>query len=297
MFPQLKSKKFFDISSGKVVNVIDQFENIAILDDKTRIDVKRLLDKSFYDEYIDPKEFFNQQNYQIFTEKIKSIPDEVIQKMEGNDESLIMEYDPEEEKRALLEKARTMNPINDIQNQIDKFKDLMDETPPIIINDVDVNPDRPIIQSQPTQTFTQPTQPLTVPIMEQPKLEDPMIIMFKNAKRNTDIKISLDIEDKIPKPEFIELMEDSYEVSIIDFLSEEFTKKILENPSIIKDKIKKEIENIVYKKVTKKPTPPETKIIKEGENPRRKTPTPPKDRVIKEGEQPSKPKTRKKLSS
>ena len=42
-------------------------------------------------------------------------------------------------------------------------------------------------------------------------------------------------------------MEDSYEVSLIDYLAEEFTKKLLENTSDIKEKIKQEITRLVYK--------------------------------------------------
>ena len=42
------------------------------------------------------------------------------------------------------------------------------------------------------------------------------------------------------------MMEDSYNTSIIDYFADEFTNKILENPSLIKDKIKEEINKIVY---------------------------------------------------
>jgi hypothetical protein len=75
--------------------------------------------------------------------------------------------------------------------------------------------------------------------------------MFRNVKRNTDFKISLDIENKIPRYDFIEMMEDSYNTSIIDFLANEFTNNLLENPDIIKNKIKEEIERLVYKKESK----------------------------------------------
>jgi hypothetical protein len=75
--------------------------------------------------------------------------------------------------------------------------------------------------------------------------------MFKNVKRNTDFKISLDVENKIPRYDFIEMMEDSYNTSIIDFLATEFTNNLLENPDIIKNKIKEEIERLVYKKESK----------------------------------------------
>ena len=56
--------------------------------------------------------------------------------------------------------------------------------------------------------------------------------MFKNVKRNTEFKINLKVDGKIPRLDFIEMMEDSYEISIIEYLADEFTDNILRNPSI-----------------------------------------------------------------
>ena len=66
---------------------------------------------------------------------------------------------------------------------------------------------------------------------------DPIISMFKKAKRNANFKLAIDIEKKIPRLDFIEMMEDSYETSIIDYLAQEFTDSILANPGLIKEKI------------------------------------------------------------
>ncbi len=243
MFPNLKNRRFIDLSSNESFQVKDQFENIAILSNNQRVDVKRLLDSNFYDEQIDPKDFLSQQSLISLAEKIKSIPTEALNTMKDDDGPAIMEYDPEEEKRMLMEKAMQMsNPNSAAQSQIEKFKDLMDEE------------DIPVVQphQSPQHQPVQPQDPIDRNSTMENKNphtspEDPMIIMFKNTKKNTDLKITFDIENKIPRPDFIEMMEDSYEVSIIDYLSEEFTKQILENPSIIKDKIKEEINKIVYK--------------------------------------------------
>ena len=80
-------------------------------------------------------------------------------------------------------------------------------------------------------------------------------INIKNIKKNTDFKISIDIDNKIPRPDFIEMMEDSYEVSIIDYLAKEFTKNIISDTSMIENKIKDAIKNIVYKKEEKAEDP------------------------------------------
>ncbi len=266
MFPNLKNRRFIDLSSNESFQVKDQFENIAILSNNQRVDVKRLLDSNFYDEQIDPKDFLSQQSLISLAEKIKSIPSEALNSMKDDDGPAIIEYDPEEEKRMLMEKARQMsnNPNSAVQDQIDKFKSLMDEEDIPVVQPHQDSSAYTSIQTQeyPTEENIRRTidQTLSKDIAQTSKQEDPMIVMFKNIKKNTNFKITIDIENKIPRPDFIEMMEDSYEISIIDYLSEEFTKQILEDPSIIKDKIKEEINKIVYKKkkeVNVIPTVPE----------------------------------------
>jgi len=75
---------------------------------------------------------------------------------------------------------------------------------------------------------------------------------FLYSSKFIDFNISIEIENKIPRIDFIEMMEDSYETSIIDFLAEEFTDKIIRNPDFIKNLIKDKIDSIVYKKNIKK---------------------------------------------
>jgi 3-methyladenine DNA glycosylase Tag len=41
------------------------------------------------------------------------------------------------------------------------------------------------------------------------------------------------------------MMEDSYEISIIDFLAEEFTQNLLKDPNLIRNKIKSEIKRLL----------------------------------------------------
>jgi len=70
--------------------------------------------------------------------------------------------------------------------------------------------------------------------------------MFKNVKKSVDFKFNVEVSNKIPRLDFIEMMEDSYETSIIEFLANEFTNNILSNPDIIKDSIKERIKQLVY---------------------------------------------------
>ena len=114
-------------------------------------------------------------------------------------------------------------------------------------------------QSTPVyQQSSQPSQPQSNKIHE----------IFDNVKRNKQFNVSIDYQSNIPRLDFIEMMEDSYDVSIIDYLAEKFTNELLANPSLIKDKIKNAIHTQVYgepkkeKKVEKAPVDKSTKIRK-----------------------------------
>lgn len=252
----LANRSFKNNKTGDVIKVIDSFENIAILENKQKIDTRTLMDSNQYTEQIDPASFFNNQGaYNILAEKIKNIPydklpedsqeltNRVSVNLENNslrpstEESAVVYSSEEDEKAELARKyGASISPADEISRQNEAFAKLLGEEEELPRSTVQVN--RNI-----EETNSQIRQPVSV----QPTI-DPVTQMFKNVKRNVDFSISIDIENKIPRLDFIEMMEDSYEVSIIDFLAEEFTNKILQDPSSIKTKIKQEIETLVYKR-------------------------------------------------
>lgn len=269
-------KKFTSLIDGRVVEVKDAFEDIIILQDGSKIKSSRLMDRSFYDEYIDPNSFFqNQSLLNTFAQKIKQIPDDVLNKMKDEDNPLInesvrnnsvndnsfrpkfddpaiLQADPEMEKLELMRKygikesSQQISPVVESQKQLEKFKYLIEElqNEEEEIQRIDVERhevEQPINQNLNNRAIIEERN--IVQIVQQ---EDPIITMFKNVKRVKDFKITVDIENKIPRPDFIEMMEDSYNISLIDFLSEEFTNQILQNPEQIKEKIKSEIKRMVY---------------------------------------------------
>jgi len=253
----MKDRKFKDLSNNKVVQVTDQFEDIIILDGKTKVKMNQLMDKRYFEDYIDPQSFFKNESFvNVFAEEIKKIPlddwkNRVPAEEMGFDpnsglrpaieESAVLPYDPEVEKQELLEKAKRMygqQPV--IENQSDWMKNILLEDDEDVSEQTQYQSPPPIIQQQPTQIIQQ--------IKEEKKM-DPILEMFKNVKRNTSFKIDFTVENKIPRVDFIEMMEDSYNTSIIDFLAQEFTDEILRNPSIITEKIKKKLMDLVYPEV------------------------------------------------
>jgi len=311
-------KSYKDNQTGEIINVVDIYENIAITDKKGKMDIRRLNDPIFYSEHIDPKNFFNNEStYNTFAEKINAIdlskiPDDssftdsgVSVKMEGIDpkfippstESAVVQYDPEEEKRELMQKYGAIDNNSELQKQNQAFSKILQDPQ-------ESNNNQPQIENQTAQQAIH--QVIQQPIQPVQQVEDPIITMFKQVKRKEDFSIDIKVEGKIPRLDFIEMMEDSYEVSIIEFLADELTKKLLEDPNSIKVKIMNEINEKVYPKPVNKSTAGSkgamTTTIKKTttkssntklEEVKVEPPKPPKDRIIVEGETPEKPKSMK----
>lgn len=240
----MNNKTFKNNKTGEIVKVIDSFENIAILENKTKEQVSNLLNPSLYTEQIDPNNFLNIQNtYSSIAEQIKSIPINSINDAEESviqvnadksfspiiNEPAIIQVSEDYEREELIKKYGAQNDRSELDRQNESFSRLLDEEN---VQKIEV-----VREGTPVQNdFNKKTQ----------TAEDPIITMFRNVKRNKEFSINLEIKNKIPRPDFIELMEDSYNYSIIDFLAQEFTDKILRNPQLIEDMIKQKIKEIVY---------------------------------------------------
>ncbi len=308
----LAGKVFKNNVTGSTVKVIDSFENIAILENKQKIDVNKLMDSNQYTEQIDPSSFFNNQGaYNSLAEKIKTIPAHLIQddgeiptsttsNYDGfnpaTNESAIVMTTEDDEKAELARKYGVSMNDNSLEKQNQAFAKLLgeetDELPQV--------PTTQIYDEQPVQKVEVRREQSSHQREVVQQVEDPIITMFKRTKRNVDFKINVEVSDKIPRLDFIEMMEDSYEISMIDFLAEEFTNKIIQDPSHIKETIKSKIKQLVYG-IESFPTPNNSQItdsVTQVNEPKTEDiqtpPAPPADRKIKEGELPSKPKTTRK---
>jgi len=296
----LSNKTFKNNATGEIIKVIDSFENIAILENKGKADVAQLLNPDLYTEQIDVSNFFNNQGaYNSLAEKIKTIPadkirddigGEVMINVDGNSsfsakpdmsESAIIMTTEEDERAELARKYGVVTPQNDLAKQSEAFNKLLNPEAEEV-QTVEVNREQTRVETQ---------RPIQQPVQ---MMEDPIITMFKNVKRSKDFSISLEIKNKIPRPDFIEMMEDSYNTSIIEFLAAEFTDNLLRNPHIIEDMIKQKIKEVVYgaeiKDVNSQITDSVTQLHNEKvEKPSEKEPV-----LTKDVETPKKPTTTRK---
>jgi hypothetical protein len=239
-----------------------------------------------YNDKVDPNQFFNQRN--PLYEQLNLIPKEVLNNLplepESNygadfrpatNNSAIIQDDPELEKELIAKKYAHlgMNKNDAIQRQKSAFGNLLEED-----NTPVVQPYRP--PQQPVQQPVQNQQPVNSmeenratttqiePVMEAKQNPynqsyiDPLISMFRKTKRNTEFKMTIDLEKKIPRLDTIEMLEDSYETSIIEYLAQEFTNEILSNPNLIRDKIIEELKSMLEgnEKKPSKPVKKEEKV-------------------------------------
>ena len=277
----LANRSFMDNRTGEVIKVIDSFENIAILENKTKVDVRRLLNSEHYTEYIDPKKFIDNTSSNIHNsifESIKSIPTNNIQfdEVDGEirvtpdnnmtttnrnfDEPVVYTSSIEDEKAELAKKyGVSIDNTMEQNRQNEAFsrllgEDSVDELPVVKKYTPNENVQRvEVVRDDSTGDVL--SNDVVNKITTEKK--DPWE-MFRGIKRGIEFKLDLPLTNKIPKLEFIEMMEESYDKSIIEFLAQDITHEILRNPETLRGSIEAKIREMVYGEVLKTKTTTKT---------------------------------------
>lgn len=270
----LANKSFRENRTGEVVKVIDSFENIAVLENRSKIDTRRLLDTNYYTEYIDPNQFIKTTSssaYNSIFETIKSIPTD---KIPVDDNEIPVQipnqtYDPytptenspvvytssiEDEKAELARKyGVSVDNVSATDRQNQAFARLLGE---------EASNELPAVQTEQVQRveivrddegsvvssdYVTPESPKREHVAAAVVEKDPYE-MFRGIKRSVEFKLDLPLTNSIPKIEFIEMMEESYDKSIIEFLAHDITQQILNDPESLRKSIETKIREMVYGK-------------------------------------------------
>jgi hypothetical protein len=229
----LANKTFRNLINGEDIKIIDVLGDFAVSTNGLKIKTSNLLDSNQYIEKIDPNSFLSSHHTELQNLAQKIIESDTYQNSGSNtheNDSAIIITSLEEEQEELARKYGIKN--NNTQSDIQKQNEAFDK----ILNPVKKNTDEQKSQNR----YVEPEK-----IKE---IEDPIYLIFKNTKRNLEFNIDFSISEKIPRIDFIEMMEDSYETSIIDFLAKEFTNKLIKDPSVIQGMVSEKIREIVYKK-------------------------------------------------
>ena len=81
---------------------------------------------------------------------------------------------------------------------------------------------------------------------------DPMEMMFKMFKNNYLVKFNIEIEDNIPNPTFIGMVQENVEADAIKYYADLISDRILKEPSRIKTSIYEQLKMIIEKELDKK---------------------------------------------
>lgn len=277
----MNGKKFRDNRTGEVVKVIDAFENIAILENKQKVDVRRLNDPNYFTEEIDPASFFNNQGaYNNLAEKIKNIPTNNLvddgpvsvtptanyesvsyNRPTDNDSAIIVSSLDDEREELARKYGVNLDNTQAVVKQNEAFAQILGE---------EGADELPVIPQAPVYRTDDPVQRVEVKrddegeVVQRPiaKQEDPIHIMFRNAKKVVEFDLDLKLVNKIPRLDFIEMMEDSYEKSIIDFLASEIANDLLKDPQNLKFQISEKIKEMVYNRKPVRKTPVKKPVAK-----------------------------------
>lgn len=82
----------------------------------------------------------------------------------------------------------------------------------------------------------------------EPKV-DPIQMMFKMFKKNYSVKLDIEIEDNIPNPQFIAIIQENVEADAIRYYADLISDKLLQDPEKLKDEVYKQLKVIVNKEL------------------------------------------------
>ena len=88
-----------------------------------------------------------------------------------------------------------------------------------------------------------PIQPrVDIPVIPQ---VDPIKSMFKMFKNSYPVKINIEIEEKIPSPAFIGIIQENIETDAIEYYANLIADKMLSDPSVLRTQIYDQLKSII----------------------------------------------------
>lgn len=97
------------------------------------------------------------------------------------------------------------------------------------------------------ERFLNGDKPITVKPPE-PKV-DPIEMMFKMFKKNYAVKLNINIEENIPNPQFIAMIQENVDADAVRYYADLISDKVLQDPTKLKDEVYKQLKAIVNKEL------------------------------------------------
>jgi len=203
--------KKFDVN-GSILEVIKEDADFAYLSGGAAIKKTTLL--SSYDEYMDPNTFFNTS-----ANALGNLANQIKENVQNVNTSAYVD-------------ERTHVSVND-PNAGMQSQPTAQQVETILGNGNPAVTHNPTYQQAPINHYTMPSN-------------NPEDALFRKMKKPDSIDIVLSFKEKIPGRDFIRLMNDNFETSIIDYLAKDFTDKLLMNPELLEIQIRTFLNKLIY---------------------------------------------------
>jgi len=242
---------FVDKSTGEKVTIIKEDINFFTL--SNRVNIKKDVFAKKYEqiEEIDPNSFFSKgiqtsDPLQNIANQIKKIDSNKIQES-ATQTGTQVKYTPPvvlsdnsipdgpknvapvegkipmtpDEKKKMLEEWRKTHPGAQIPEVQDRDWEKEDER------------------------FLNGDKPITKSVVSPESKVDPINMMFKMFKNNYPVKLNIEIEEKIPNPTFIGMVQENVEADAIEYYAKLISDKLLKDPTKLKIEIYKQLKSII----------------------------------------------------
>lgn len=244
---------FIDKKTGQQVRIVNEDVNFYTLDNSVRIKKEIFANKYEEKVEIDPASFFQQNNRAndpllnianqlkgVDTSKIvdkdgpgtrvKYTPPVVLSDNSGAEirntppvEETI-NLSPEEKKKMLDEWRKTQPGAQIPEVQERNWDELEDER------------------------FLNGDKPIKTEKIPEPKV-DPIQMMFKMFKNNYPVKLNVLIEENIPNPTFIGMVQENVEADAVEYYAKLISDKLLKDPTKLKTEIYNQLKSIINKEL------------------------------------------------
>lgn len=255
-----KQYKFKLLDNAAVRTVVDTRNGFVIFDDDSRVEENRLA--GLFDEYSGSIVSESNTNYSSNKPATPDAQPDVINPDTFFDDSQIV--------NRISKQASTID-VNSLIDTVDKggsrtvenamSQDVIDnpeEIKRVEAKRDDFNKQDEVFagydkQGNPIQSQSQTNVPINAPATSAGAPAGfPLLQQMKKSKK---IKLILDIDESIPNPDFIKMMDENFDSGVIDYLVTDIVSKLLKTPQIIEKQVREALEEIVYgkKKVVKQP--------------------------------------------
>lgn len=252
----LDKKSFKNLRNGEILTVNQNFKDICIMADGTKMNASTLLDTSLFSEMVSLNEsnsvdVISNTNSNVITmnhdsveSNMGSYANDLLSSLRSVDTSRISDNVNSTVGARIIEPVTNDSRGSDISNS-----DVLvtgESERDYLMKKYNLN-DNGLSNNTPVSEVIRDRDEDIVAIQSKNEM-NPIKVMFSGAKRIIDVNIDISISDKIPRIDFIEMMEDTYETSIIEFLVEDIFEKTMANPELVKNAIRDSIEALVYPK-------------------------------------------------